>query len=313
MTTAPAKTWWTAAEIAEACLPDMPTTKRRVNDLARRHGWASQPGKVRRRKGRGGGLEYHVSLFPTRAKVALSKMHGLHDPAPETPRRSRDQAWAEFDKLKAKVKETAEMRLTALREVDALERAGMTRTEAVRAVARQTGKSEKTLWNWLALVEGIAPEDWLPYLAPASGKGRKTQTPLDDAFLDLVKTYFLTKSQPPLTAAYDWAEEVAQKEGIPGAPHHCRDRARTCAGLPAQRRSCAEPVFSAPDSRQDLHARDGGGADRLSQVRRLHPVSGPREAGPDPDDRDLRHLQRQVPGLPPFGDGERAHGPARLW
>ncbi|MBV6635122.1 MAG: transposase, partial [Mameliella sp.] len=218
MTTAPAQTWWTAAEIAEACLPDMPTTKRRVNDLARRHGWASQPGKVRRRKGKGGGLEYHVSLFPTRAKVALSKLHGLHDAAQEVPKRSRDQAWAEFDKLKAKAKDTAEMRLTALREVDALERAGMTRTEAVRAVAGQTGKSEKTLWNWLALVEGIAPEDWLPYLAPASGKGRKTQTPLDEQFLDLVKTYFLTKSQPPLTAAYDWAEEVAQKEGIPVAP-----------------------------------------------------------------------------------------------
>ena len=50
MTDAPAQTWWTAAEIAEARLPDMPTTKRRVNDLARRQGWASQPGKVRRRK-----------------------------------------------------------------------------------------------------------------------------------------------------------------------------------------------------------------------------------------------------------------------
>lgn len=219
MTTAPAQTWWTATEIAEARLPDMPATKQGANELARRQAWASQPGKVRRRKGKGGGLEYHVSLFPTRAKVALSKMHGLHDAAQEVPKRSRDRAWAEFDKLKAKAKETAEMRLTALREVEALERAGMTRTEAVRAVVLQTGKSEKTLWNWLALVEGIAPEDWLPYLAPRqTGKGRKTQTPLDDAFLDLVKTYFLTKSQPPLTAAYDWAEEVAQKEGIPVAP-----------------------------------------------------------------------------------------------
>ncbi|MBY6117452.1 Mu transposase C-terminal domain-containing protein [Mameliella alba] len=218
MTDAPAQTWWTAAEIAEARLPDMPTTKRRVNDLARRQSWASQPGKARRRKGKGGGLEYHVSLFPTRAKVALSKMHGMHNAAGEAPKRSRDQAWTEFDKLKAKAKETAESRLAALREVEALERAGLTRTEAVRAVARQSKRSEKTLWNWLSLIEGIAPEDWLPYLAPSSGRGRKTQTPLDEQFLDLVKTYFLTKSQPPLTAAYEWAEEVAQKDGIPVAP-----------------------------------------------------------------------------------------------
>ena len=47
---APAQGWWSAAELAEAGLPDLPRTKRKVNEMARREGWGGVPGKVRRRR-----------------------------------------------------------------------------------------------------------------------------------------------------------------------------------------------------------------------------------------------------------------------
>jgi hypothetical protein len=207
---APTQTWWSAAEIAAAGLPDLPGSARAVQLLAKREAWTVQPGKVRRRKGRGGGLEYHFSLFPTRARIALTRKAAAPDPV-----RPREDVWGEFDGLKATAKRKAEERLAALDHVDALESAGLTRTEAVRAVATQIKAVEKTVWNWLSLVEGVARADRLAYLAPRSGGAKGRRVEVDERFLDLVKSIYLTQSPAPLTAAFEWAERMAVKEGIP--------------------------------------------------------------------------------------------------
>lgn len=211
----PAQTWWSASEIAEAGLPDMPDTKRGVNDLARREGWSAQQGKVRRRSGRGGGMEYHVSLFPIRARTAL-----MQAPAAAEAPRPREEVWAEYEGLRDSAKEKARDRLAALREIDDLEGIGLTRTEALRAAAAKIGVSEKTLWNWLALVEGVAREDRLAYLAPRPGGAKGRRIEVDARFLDLVKASYFTQSGAPLTAAHEWAVRAAGAEGIPVAPIH---------------------------------------------------------------------------------------------
>ncbi|MEQ5870218.1 Mu transposase C-terminal domain-containing protein [Sagittula sp. NFXS13] len=221
MSLPPVQQWWSAAEIAEAGLPDLPATKQGVNALAKRSGWSVQTGKSRARRGRGRGLEYHVSLFPTRARVAL--MQASEASAITAPNRSREQAWADLDKATPKAREKALDRLTALDEVLALEGAGLTRTEAVRAVVMQRkgdGKtaSEKTLWNWLAMVEGVRRADWLPFLAPVPGGKSGDRTEVCQAFLDVVKQYFFTRSGPTLTAAYEWACDVARAEGVAVGP-----------------------------------------------------------------------------------------------
>ncbi|MBJ3783383.1 DDE-type integrase/transposase/recombinase [Devosia sediminis] len=64
-------TWMTAAEIAEAKLPGMPTTKRGVAVKAQAEGWDQNPALARARKGRGGGFEYDVRILPTLARMAL--------------------------------------------------------------------------------------------------------------------------------------------------------------------------------------------------------------------------------------------------
>lgn len=67
--------WMNAQEIADAIarlrLTGLPSSKRRVLDLAERGEWAGTANLCRKRQGRGGGLEYHVSLLPEPLKAAL--------------------------------------------------------------------------------------------------------------------------------------------------------------------------------------------------------------------------------------------------
>ena len=150
---APSQEWWSAADLAEAGLPDLPGTKRKINQLAEREGWARHAGKVRRRKGAGGGLEYHWSLLPIRARMRLSA-DLVNAPV---ARPGKDEAWERFAAAGDKARTEAEARLEAIAEVDLLEGAGLTRSAAVREVAHKLGRSEKSLWNYLGQVEGVAP------------------------------------------------------------------------------------------------------------------------------------------------------------
>ncbi|MEC9247159.1 MAG: DDE-type integrase/transposase/recombinase [Pseudomonadota bacterium] len=69
------KEWLTAKEIAAEHLPSLPGTERNIKALAEREGWNTDPFNARKRAGRGGGLEYHIRLLPTVARVAYHKRH----------------------------------------------------------------------------------------------------------------------------------------------------------------------------------------------------------------------------------------------
>ncbi|MEX2482087.1 MAG: DNA-binding protein, partial [Gammaproteobacteria bacterium] len=69
------KDWLTAREIAGASLRDLPSTKRGVTMLAEREGWNDHPTYVRRRAGRGGGLEYNFRLLPSIAQIEWARRH----------------------------------------------------------------------------------------------------------------------------------------------------------------------------------------------------------------------------------------------
>lgn len=74
------KEWYTAAELADLKLPCMPVTARGWNEIAEREGWKTRTNRAgallyRRRKGRGGGFEYHVSLLPVTARNTISIRH----------------------------------------------------------------------------------------------------------------------------------------------------------------------------------------------------------------------------------------------
>lgn len=72
--------WLTSQEVAELSERSthnvFPTTKSAVIRFAKRHGWNTIPNLIRKRKGRGGGNEYHISLLPdTLQAFALAESH----------------------------------------------------------------------------------------------------------------------------------------------------------------------------------------------------------------------------------------------
>lgn len=221
----PTQVWWTAEEIAAAALPDLPTTKRRVNSLAERLDWRAQQGFARRRSGRGGGWEYSWRLFPSRAQAALlavSRPIDTDRPA-ET---SRTEAWEWFDSLPEKPKAEARRRLEVIQSVEQLERGGMSKDLAAHMIATRRKVSHRTIWNWFAAVEGVRKDDRLPFLAPRHRASRRKvkRAEVSSEFWDFLKSDFLRAERPTFSACYRRAVRIAQAEGWKVAPERTMRR-----------------------------------------------------------------------------------------
>jgi transposase InsO family protein len=66
------KSWLTTTELAALALPGLPSTRQGWETLAEREGWVHDGGKVRVRRSRGGGWEYHIDLLPAGALAAYA-------------------------------------------------------------------------------------------------------------------------------------------------------------------------------------------------------------------------------------------------
>lgn len=221
--TAPHRHWWTADELAEAGLPDMPATKRNINKMADRLGWRTTPGCARRRPGRGGGWEYHWSVLPMAARRAL-----LASAAREPEERpARDAAWAEYEALPDRDKEKAADRLRALQFAEGLHRSGCTQVVAMAEAAREQGVSPRTLYNWAEMVEGVAHADRLAYLAPRHRMARRravARAEVSEEFWNYLKSDYLRLERPSFSSCYRRAARVAREEGWETAPERTMRR-----------------------------------------------------------------------------------------
>ncbi len=63
------KEWFSAQELADMKLPDIPSAKKNILALAKRQNWKNRP-----RAGFGGGKEYHISCLPEIARIQLAVM-----------------------------------------------------------------------------------------------------------------------------------------------------------------------------------------------------------------------------------------------
>lgn len=214
MTMTPDKEWWTASEVSEAALQDLPSTQQGVDALAKSLDWRAHPDFARRRAGRGGGWEYHWRLFPSRAQRQLLAAATTSVAAPKQ-REDRAEIWAWFDGLPESVKAKARSSLRALQEVEALSQA-TTKYLAVSMIATKIGKSDRTVWNWFEKVEGVDPADWLPHLAPrhraVSSKGRKSKA--SQEFYDWLKADFLRLEGPAFRSCYRRIFKLCEANGL---------------------------------------------------------------------------------------------------
>lgn len=210
------KDWWTAAELAAAKLPGLPTAKRKINELAQRQGWAFEVDGAglplaRPRQGRGGGLEYHRKLLPPAALAALVK-RGLSVPAEVAPviETPRDQLMTWFERQTDKVRGEAARRRDALAAIDELTAAGHTTTAAVAIVAARHGVGAATLYEWRKLVRGAPRSEWLPRLAPQR-QGCTTEAEIDPEAWRLFRSDYLRPEKPTWSSCWhrlnnDWAK-----------------------------------------------------------------------------------------------------------
>lgn len=213
------RAWFTAAELADLALPGLPADKRSLNRRARDERWqlrfdaAGEP-LARKRAARGGGIEFHVSLLPGSARLALIE-RGLvaAKPAPVEVESASVAAWRWFEGQTEKTKAEATRRAAIIAEIELLEEAGMTRTNAAAEAHRRHSVATSTIWNWFALVEGVPRADRLPALAPRrKGGGAEAEMP-DDLWRIFISDW-LRPEAPTLTSCYARTAAIAATQGI---------------------------------------------------------------------------------------------------
>lgn len=216
--------WFTAAELAAQALPGLPTTKMGVLHRAGAEGWAHrQDGDgrplSRPRKGRGGGVEFHVSLLPEQAQTRLAASAR----GPGKVRQDAESMWVRYESVPAGMKAEAQRRLDVIQEVERFIRHGLGKDAALQAVvqhaarvARAAGEappySERTVRGWFALINGVHPSDRLAFLLPGY-VGRTEKATVNREAFDLFAGEYLRQSKPTYEACYRRVLRIASEHG----------------------------------------------------------------------------------------------------
>lgn len=213
-----AREWFTAGELAELALPGLPHAKRSIARLAQEERWSMRRNGegellVRARAGRGGGVEFHVSLLPGAARIELARRK-ITQAEPIMAEVDNDLGgWRWYEAQSAKVKAEAERRMAITGEVLLLEDAGQTRTSAIIAVCAGHGVASSTLWNWMSLIDGVAASNRLPALAPRR-KGGGSAVEIDALLWTMFRSDFLRPSAPTLSSCYERTRAKAAEMGL---------------------------------------------------------------------------------------------------
>jgi len=248
--------WWTAAEIAQARLPQTPDSLRGVRALADREGWAVQGSeKARLRRGaRGGAWEYHRDLLPPRARTAILAALA---PQADAPAGDRIAAWALWDAAPQTRRDRAMARVKAVADSDALKATGMALSDAVAAAAGLAGAAPGSLWRWRAMVKDARRDDWPAVLlprhgrAPDAGAASARRAGVAEADWEYFVSDYLRPERPALAACFRRAARIAAAEG---------------RALPCERSLRRRLAREVPRALQVM-AREGGDA-----VKRLYPA-----------------------------------------
>lgn len=197
MTATPADTWFTAQELADLRLPALPTTKRRINELARAEGWPDRPATQP-----GGGREYPVSALPPAARMALAERQGQAavQPATDLGGSAADRAEAA---RRALVLDHVEQLIAATGNVD----------RAVRTAAEAAGVSKSSVYNWCGLVRGLPRGAWAPVLLPQRRGGGRRAEIADEAW-QIYRSDWLRPEQPTHQSCYRRLEAWARQAGV---------------------------------------------------------------------------------------------------
>lgn len=231
--------WLTPAEIALLALPGLPNTERGVQLRAKREGWAAparqwpldERGTWRRRRGRGGGIEYSPAVLPPEARlrvemapaiVAITRgqagsltpaIDGNAMAAVDPPSPERAELWREFERQPQHRKDEAKKRVELLLTIERLSDSGTARCTAFTLVAAESGVAERTLRLWRSKVDGVDRGDWMAYLVPRHVGSRGREKPVEGDAWDFIRADWLRVEQPPFESCWRRLEGVAKAKG----------------------------------------------------------------------------------------------------
>lgn len=213
------KEWFTAAELAAMALPGLPSTTQGIQARAQRECWNARKNMAggalaRKREGRGGGVEFHYTVLPSKAqaKIAAELAPVKADKSAEKTALASEDLWSFFEALPEKRKARAKACLTIIEEVSALYRGGMQKNLAVNIVAKRHGKTPATIWNWFSKIAGVPRADWLPALAPRNVGRTKTVDCDPDAWA-FFKAAYLAPSRRTYKFCYRLMEQAGADRG----------------------------------------------------------------------------------------------------
>lgn len=207
--------WYSAAELAG--LSGMPGTDRAIQLRAKREEWST-----RKRQGRGGGNEYHLSSLPAETQAALIRFQNNEEtPAPsfqdyeeqhESFTYDRAQLWANFESKPESMKAKARNRLAAIRTALQLIANHIPRTKAFDTAAKTAGFNRASLYRWYQDVAKHDEADWLAALLPKYVGRTVTADCSDDAW-EFFRADYLRLEQPAYSACYERLKRAAAEQG----------------------------------------------------------------------------------------------------
>lgn len=217
--------WISLAALAALALPGWPKSARGWQKLARQGRWqraewlwpTNPEGRWRKRRGTGGGIEFHVDVLPERARKALLNSAQSAPPPQKTADPVAETTPDPTDALTDAAREAAALRLGAVRRVEALIAAGATMTEALAAAAASANTTVSTIRRWRAK----ARTDEAQRLAALTDRrGRKAgDDALDPDAWAFYSADYLRPARPGHAACYRRLARAAQAHGwrIPSA------------------------------------------------------------------------------------------------
>ena len=212
-----ASEWFSTRELVDMALPEMPGGRKAMDNMARARNWTApaQAGHTwRPRQGRGGGVEYHLSLLPAaaQARILLAQRTAA---VPTTPaEQSKGEArWDWFTRLPAHKQEEAKQRLEALDTVQRLVENGVGRVFAMEEIARRTKVRVSTLYNWSKLVQGVPRIEWLAHLAPHQAGRAGERADCSPEAWEMLKADYLRPERPTFLACYRRLQATAAERG----------------------------------------------------------------------------------------------------
>lgn len=212
--------WFTLTELAEMALPGLPDTRRGLAMQAEREEWThpdAEGRQWRRRQGRGGGVEYALTVLPSYVQAKLlARAASAAAPAEKDAalqRLSDEAAWDAYERQPEKHKIRAAARVAALDAVATLVNQGRPRTLAMMEVAASHQVSRAQLYEWAKLVDGVPRAAWLARLVPHYAGASGTRATCSDDAWEWLRSRYLLSNRPTFDQCWRDLQRVAAERG----------------------------------------------------------------------------------------------------